>query len=163
MLQKVSRQELTFSFDLGHERFLVTERWGSRFSTRLGTPLVSALGAFVPGLGRRVRGGFRGAHVRCPVHPSLGVPAPPLPSPASRRSAEGRRGQGLAEGLPQAPNGMNGDWTGGPGSRSRPLGVALRTRDRRAPGAKVGRDKLRDGEGSCRGPAVEDGEGSRTG
>lgn len=32
----------TFSFDLGRRRVLLIERWGSCFSARLGTPLLSA-------------------------------------------------------------------------------------------------------------------------
>lgn len=39
-----------------------------------------------------------------------------------------------------------------PGSRERPLGVALHTRGRREPAAKVRWDKFRSGERSCRSP-----------
>lgn len=102
----------TFSFDLERERFLVTLRWGSCFSTRLGTLLLSARGAFLRRWervsGGGLRGGVRGAPARCPPHPSLGAGALPVPIPAFPRSAEGCGDWGLTAGLPQGPNGMNG-------------------------------------------------------
>lgn len=56
----------------------------------------------------------------------------------SRGPAEGRGGRRLAEGLRQGPNGMNGDWTGEPRWRERPLGVALRTREGQAASSAQG-------------------------
>lgn len=109
----------TFSFDLERERFLVTLRWGSCFSTRLGTLLLSALGAFLRrwerAWGGGLRGAVQGAPARGPLHPSLGAGALPLPIPAFPKSAEGCGDRGLTAGLPQGPNGMNGTGPANPG------------------------------------------------
>lgn len=142
-LQKVSRKELTFSFDSGRERFSVTERWGSRFSAGLGILLLSALVAFLQDWERAWEGGCAGVSeallpARCPVHPSPGAWALPLPSPAFPRSRRGPRRQAARRRAAPGPNGMNGDWTGEPRWRERPLGVALRTREGQAASSAQG-------------------------
>lgn len=139
----------TFSFDLGRKGFLLIERWGSCFSARLGTPLLSAAAL-------SYLSGSRRAEVccaRCPrlssslFAPSLawcrstGTPDPSLPE--IRRAARKRGAHDRA-----VPGAERNEWnrTEEPGSWPRPLGVALRTRkrgaagQRRQPGAKVSWD-----------------------
>ncbi|XP_046932411.1 translation initiation factor IF-2-like [Lynx rufus] len=116
----------TLAAPSGDRRFPATETSGSGASTGSGALLLLALGACLP-LPERAWGA-----------PSR---APPLPSAAFPGPAERHRGRVPAEGLPQGPERMNGKGTGEPGCRARPLGVALRSLERRAAGPRRSRER----------------------
>lgn len=134
---------------MGRERFLGTERWGSRFSAGLGTLLLSALISFLPRWERAWEGGCAGVSealpsARCPIHASPGAWALPLLSPAFPRSRRGARRLGARRRA--VPGTERNEW--GLDRRTRTAGAAAGSRPAHpgAPGSRTaqgaGREKF---------------------